>query len=240
MATTVQEIMNPELFCVRPDEPASIVRSAILGLGITGAPVVDAEGVPLGMVSLRDLTTRGGATAADIMSAPAVVVSERAAIDDAAALLCERGLHRLVVVDADRHAVGMLSSVDVIRGLMGKPARRPASFPHFDAETGLVWSDDAELTLANAECAPLGGGVLVLVRGGVGVRETAVWAEPANNLRARLMDLASLPQDLPMLAQILRSGGLRFRTTEIDLDSERAHVGEVMRRIVRRANPEAV
>jgi CBS domain-containing protein len=63
MSSRVREIMNRELFRVRPGDVPSDVLNGILALGITGAPVVDDAGRPLGMVSLRDLVGRTGTRA---------------------------------------------------------------------------------------------------------------------------------------------------------------------------------
>jgi hypothetical protein len=44
--------MNRELFSVRPGDLVADAVSGILGLGVTTAPVLDAGGCPLGVVSL--------------------------------------------------------------------------------------------------------------------------------------------------------------------------------------------
>ena len=52
MSETVEHIMNHEVYTVRPSEPCGEVLGMILTLGITAAPVVDDDGIPLGLVSL--------------------------------------------------------------------------------------------------------------------------------------------------------------------------------------------
>lgn len=51
MARTVKEIMNRELLSVRSDDSSADVLNGLLALGISGSPVLDAEGRPTGMVS---------------------------------------------------------------------------------------------------------------------------------------------------------------------------------------------
>ena len=226
MATTVHEIMNPELFHVRPADAANEVARNIDALGITGAPVVGDDGHPLGVVTLRDcLRAHGCETVGDRMSRPAVTVRRLAAIDEAARVLAETGLHRLVVVDDHGVAVGMLSAVDVLRGLTGVPARHPATFPHYDRATGLVWSDDTPLALDRVEAAPPGPGMVVLVHGGAREPERVVWAEWTYDMRTRLIDMLSLPQRQP-LARLLDRGGLRFRAASLADKREWLHLPE--------------
>jgi CBS domain-containing protein len=221
MARTVDEIMNRELFSVRPDEPVDRVRSYILALGITGAPVVDGHGRPVGMLSLRDAAgSPAGSTAAERMSSPATTVSIHAPIDEAARLVVDSRRHRLVVVDDAGRAVGVVSAVDIVAALLGRPVAHPDAFPHFDRTTGLTWTDDTPLELDRVEIAPEGPGLLVLVRGGVGQRERIVWAESTHEMRTRLIDLLSLPQS-PTLQAILDRGGLRFRAASVRDDAER-------------------
>jgi len=213
MANKVKEIMNRELFSLHAGDSADEALADLLALRITGAPVVDGEGRPLGMVSLHDLAgPRAGDTAGEVMTTPATVVHLEASIAEAGRLLAETGHHRLVVVAPDGVAVGLASALDVVRGLMGIPTAHPASFPHLDAQTGLAWTDDWPLDLEHLEAAPDGPGLVVLTHGGAGVPERTVWAESCHNVYARLADIVSTPQtDHPGLAFWLGHGPLRFR-----------------------------
>lgn len=213
MPKLVQEIMNKELFTVRPSESAIETLGYLLSLGITGAAVLGEAGRPDGMVSLRDLVgPRRGDTVGECMTTPVESIAESATIEEAAKALADRDRHRLVVVNGEGAAVGMLSAVDVVRGLLGLPARHPDAFPHYDRATGLSWTDDAQLDHEHVEVAPDGPGVLVLVHGGKQTRDRMVWAEGVNNVRTRVAELLSVPQsDSPLLARALELGGLRFR-----------------------------
>ena len=241
MAMRVQEIMNRELFSVGPAEKADSTLQAILALGITGAPVVDERGVPLGHVSLRDLVRDGaGTTAGDRMTRPAATVPAEARISEAARRLSKSGYHRLIVVDERGRAVGMVSSLDVIRGLLGLPAPHPAAFPHLDWETGLSWSDDLPLETGEIAAAPEGPGVLVLLFGGAGVSDRIVWAESSEDLRGRLRQMLMTPQ-AELLAAWLEHGGLRFRVASAPDPAERAEaLATVLRRAAATPRPDFV
>lgn len=239
MALRVREIMNPELFSVGPDEPVETALAGILALGITGVPVVDAQHRPVGLVSLRDLVgNRPGATAGERMTQPPATVPAEARIGDAARRLAKTRYHRLIVIDEKGRVVGMVSSLDLIRGLLGLPVPHPASFPHLDSETGLSWTDELPLDLHEIHAAPDGPGLLMLLHGAAGAPERVLWAEAAESVRSRLTDMLTAPQP-DLLASWLEHGGLLFRAASAPDPAERAEaLAAVLRRAATTPRPE--
>jgi CBS domain-containing protein len=214
MAKRVDEIINPELFTLRPDERVDDALGYLLALGISGAPVCDRTGRPIGVVSFRDLCQPDrGQSVRDVMTTPAVSVTLGSSIDDAARLLAERGFHRLVVVDSEGHAAGVVSVLDVMRALIGMPISHPDAFPHYDKVTGLTWCDDTLFDVDHAARAPDGPGLLMLRVGGLRVPETTVWLEACSNVRTRVHELLSVPQENARLATLIERYHqvLRFR-----------------------------
>ena len=189
MALTIGEIMNRELYATTADALVTNVLQDLMGLGVGGCPVIDDENRPIGVVSIRDLCGERGACIADRMTAPALTMDQGSPIRDAARLMAEADLHRIVVVDGGGHAVGIISALDVIRGLLGIPSRHPVTFPHYDVETGMVWTDDHPLDPEHVEAAPDGPGLLVLISGGAGKPETVIGGEAADNVRDRLLEV---------------------------------------------------
>jgi len=228
MARTVREIMNREVFAVRPEEKIDPTLDAILELGITAVPVLDAERRPVGVVSLRDVVSKD--RHARRMTTPAATVSEGATIPEAGRALAAANVHHLVVVDAAGRATGMVSAVDIVRGLLGIPARHPATFPHRDERFGISWSDDRELGGETAVEVPDAPGVLVLSEGGAGRSESIVWAEASTNLRARVDEMLTVPQtDTPLLARILAAKNLRLRCAVVPDPDRRDRVAAELR-----------
>jgi CBS domain-containing protein len=130
----VSELMTPDVVCVGPDVAASHVGQLLVNSGISGVPVVDAEGHPLGLISKTDLlrelslglgpdgeplaTASGEAadlTAADLMTPVAFSLREHASLAQAAALMAFEGVHRLPIVSEANRVVGILSATDVMR-----------------------------------------------------------------------------------------------------------------------------
>lgn len=223
--------MNPELFSLREEERVEDALAYLLVLGVGGCPVLDAAGRPVGMVSLRDLLRRDGDYVGQRMSRPVASASAGSAVDEAARLIGETGFHRLVVVDAEGRAVGIVSAIDLVRALAGLPASRSPMFPHYEAETGLTWTDDTLFELDRVEIAPPGPGIVALIHGGVGVPERVVWAEAVGDARQRLIDILTEPEiQAPALRRWLRQGGLRFRAAAQPDAAERERIAASLRR----------
>jgi CBS-domain-containing membrane protein len=125
---TVESIMNPKLLYIRDGARLSLAKRQILSFGVTAVPVLDETHRPVGIVSLRDLEEDR-----EFVEAKGPVVTVRASdpVEGAARTLAEGDLHHLVVVDDKGVAVGMVSSVDFVRALLGMPSRHPATFEAF-------------------------------------------------------------------------------------------------------------
>ena len=123
--TTVREIMSRDLVYVTRGARASLALPQILRFGITAVPVLDDEHRPIGVVSLRDLV--GDADIDAAMTRPARSISVGSTVEDAARMLAESEYHHVVVVGTDGRAVGIVSSVDLLRAMVGLPPRHPAA-----------------------------------------------------------------------------------------------------------------
>lgn len=209
MSQTVEQIMNHEVYTVRPGEPVGEVLGMILTLGITAAPVVDELGVLLGLVSLRNLArAQRDEPVSKHMTSPAATVAIQTSIEEAGREMGQLSYHHLVVVDEQDKVVGFVSSLDVIRGLVGLPASHPPAFPHQEPESGLDWTPTLPLTAHNVDrSASAGPGMLVLTA--AGAPDEVVWAEASSDVRARLHAFLSGEHNLPepIAAQLAAAGG---------------------------------
>jgi CBS domain-containing protein len=212
MTETIEQIMNEEVYTVRPNELCGEVLAMILTLGITAAPVIDEANVPLGLVSLRNLArAQRDEPVSKHMTSPPATVSLETTIEEAGREMGQLSYHHLVVVDADGRVAGFVSSLDVIRGLVGLEASHPPAFPHQEPESGLAWTATLALSAENIEASsPAGPGMLVLSL--ASAPDDVVWAEASGNVRARLHAFASGEHNLPeAIATQLAAGSLEFR-----------------------------
>ena len=122
---TVQDIMNAKLLYIGERDRVSLARRHILEFGVTAVPVLDETHRPVGVVSLRDLARDGD----DVQpSSTVVTVKASDTIEEGAKKLAQTDFHHLVVVDDKGVAVGMVSSGDFVRALLGLEPRHPSSF----------------------------------------------------------------------------------------------------------------
>jgi CBS domain-containing membrane protein len=143
----VKEVMTLNVIAVQPDVDLHEAARLLSDNRISGMPVVDGDGLVIGVISEADLllltgmekghTFRDilrkilgepspvpptvGRRVGDVMSAPALTVSPEDSIDSAPAILDERRIKRLPVVDAEGKLVGVVSRADIVRTI-GKKA----------------------------------------------------------------------------------------------------------------------
>lgn len=126
----VSDYMNRHLVYLRAGDRLEVARRPMLDLGLTAVPILDEEHRPVGVVTLRDLSEdRRDRHASDDVR----TIAESAEVEEAARLLVAADVHHLVVVDARGAAVGMISSMDVVRALVGAPPKHPAAIDRFVA-----------------------------------------------------------------------------------------------------------
>lgn len=219
--TVIREIMTPELFSCVPGEAASSALEYLMMLNIHAAPVLDEDThEPVGMISLSDLTGElRDETVGKRMSYPAAFVLQTAPLGEAARVIAHTGFHHLVVVDADHHAVGFVSAIDVIRAQHGwtRPGAPPAE--PAPASPNLEWSGQEKLTETGILAAPEGAGVFVLLRVPKDLPPTVLWAQATTNLRERLGELREEPP--PRIARYLERGHLFFRAAAVPDEAQR-------------------
>ncbi|NOQ84084.1 MAG: CBS domain-containing protein [Myxococcales bacterium] len=121
--TPVSRIMSLNVQCVAEDVSLPALASCLLDGGYSGAPVVDHEGTPVGVVSKTDLLRHGvtpEGRVRDIMTSVSFTLHEDQSLSKASALMAYEGIHRLPVVDAAGKVVGLLSSLDILHWLACK------------------------------------------------------------------------------------------------------------------------
>ena len=229
MARTVQEIMNRELLAVQPDLPISEVRGLLRSFGVGAAPVLDENQRPIGVVSVRDVLEDGG-SARDRMTRPAICVEGSTTVEEAARRVASGDIHHLIVVDGTGAAAGMLSTLDLLRAVLGMPTRHPSTFPPWDESTSVSWTDDWPLEQDSAGHAPRGAGVRTRIRASAGESDEVVWVEACASIQARVVELTKdPPHHEPVLGRILALRDLRFRAAAVDDDAALTRILHILR-----------
>lgn len=110
----VKEIMTTSVISVPEDETIEDAARLLARRRISGLPVVNKNGQPVGMVTEYDLISKQGQTVADIMSRGLFSVSPETETDEVAHVLTNRRIRRVVVLDGDQ-LVGIVSRSDLIK-----------------------------------------------------------------------------------------------------------------------------
>lgn len=127
-----QEMLVADLMTVDPvtiavDAPLEEVAHLCRANGISGLPVTDDAGTLVGVISQTDLVAiqdspmgrliraePSGLRVGEIMSSPAVTVPMMASLREAARLMRDGRIHRVVALDDRGRPVGVLSSSDFV------------------------------------------------------------------------------------------------------------------------------
>lgn len=128
MHARVKDIMTTDVVMVGPDAPYRRLAGLLRAHRISSFPVVDDNGVVVGLVSESDLlaeetpgvrprrkhATNATLTAGDLMTRPVVTTSPDELVSNVARLMSSHKLRRLPVIDAGGRLVGIVSRADVL------------------------------------------------------------------------------------------------------------------------------
>lgn len=139
MRSRVEDVMTREVVTVTPRTGYRDLVELFTARRVSGAPVVNEDGVVIGVVSESDLLPKiagrsgqpgrrppfrwrrsaapsksAGLVARDLMTGPAVTVSPSASLAAAAAAMINHRVDRLPVVDDTGRLVGVVSRTDVL------------------------------------------------------------------------------------------------------------------------------
>ena len=123
----VGDLMTLEPILVSVDASLEEAEALMHERVVSGLPVVDGSGDLVGVISRTDIVEDGsipmanllrrrpsGLRVGELMTSPAVTVSPMTSLQEAARLMRDRRIHRLVAVDDKGRAVGVLSAIDFV------------------------------------------------------------------------------------------------------------------------------
>lgn len=167
---TVRDVMTKSVISVHPETPLKEVAQLLIDQRISGASVVDDDGVVVGVVSEADFLVKeqgaeavrhrplawlvgesresnaqlakvGAVTAGEAMTAPAITIESDRRISEAASLMTARCVNRLPVVEGGR-LVGIVTRADLMRAFV-RPDDELAKTIREDVLLRILWLDPA-------------------------------------------------------------------------------------------------
>jgi|tagenome__1003787_1003787.scaffolds.fasta_scaffold20613819_2 CBS domain-containing protein len=158
----IGNVMSTDVATVRRDTPFKDIVRTLEQRDVSAAPVVDEKGHVLGVVSQADLLVKQGVqepdwtrspmnwwrrrhnarraeatTAADLMTRPAITITEKSTVVSAARELTRHNIKRLPVIDDDGKLVGIVSRKDLLTVFLRKDEDIRADIIHNVFEFGL-------------------------------------------------------------------------------------------------------
>ena len=153
-----RELMSTNLVVVPPETPVIALAELLAARGISAAPVMGADGAPLGIVTEGDLIRRladekpsgaqwllgsfrgsarqadrfvktHGKTARDVMTTDLATATEDASAEQIARMMEQRGIRRVLIV-RDGLLVGLVSRADLLRVAVGGREAPPVGPPN--------------------------------------------------------------------------------------------------------------
>ncbi len=126
--TLVRDIMEKNVLCLSPETTLGDAADALSERQVWAAPVCSPEGRVLGVLSKTDIAecfvpSGPARTVREAMTPDALSIAAGSPMEAAIHTMAFEGVHRLVVVDADGHLEGIVSTMDVLRQLAGFPRR---------------------------------------------------------------------------------------------------------------------
>ncbi len=137
---TVSDVMTKHVHVATPLTPFKLLVRLIEENRVSAIPIVDQQGVPIGIVSETDLLLKqmragaessrdllhvrkrrserakgDGTVASDVMTSPAITVASDTGLGDAARLMQDKNLRRLVVVNDRGRIAGIVSRSDLLK-----------------------------------------------------------------------------------------------------------------------------
>ena len=128
----VADLMTIDPVVVAVDAAIEEAARLLHANSISGLPVVDTFGALVGVISQTDIvgvldspvgrlirTRPSGLRVGELMTSPALTVPLTGSVLEAARLMVDSRVHRLVATDDDGRPVGVLSAIDLVTLLLG-------------------------------------------------------------------------------------------------------------------------
>ena len=212
---TAADVMNRTGFFAKPSDTIAVLVREMGERGLGSIVVLDRKARPLGVATSAEVECCYDVDELiERLRKPAVCMDQHTDLDMAARTLALHPSSCLVLVDASGAAVGMLTPLELLRGVLGVTAAHGGAPLH---DRDVNWEQAELLELSAAHRAPDAPGIILLSPGLDSTAKRVVWAEATENMRERLDQMLRSPQQDPRLESIIEAYPryVRFRCLTI-------------------------
>ncbi|AEH25052.1 IMP dehydrogenase [Pyrococcus yayanosii] len=103
-----------DIITIKPEETVEYALFLMEKNDIDGLPVVDDDGMVVGIVSKKDIASRDGKLVKELMTRDVITVPESVEVEEALRIMVENRIDRLPVVDREGKLVGLITMSDLV------------------------------------------------------------------------------------------------------------------------------
>lgn len=123
----IYDVMSVDIICAKKDATIIEVATRIVLGGINGVPIIDDDGVPIGMITTIDVLRAindgkdlNNTTIGDIMKNNPLVTKQNDEIEETIDIMDKNGISMIPVVEDDGRIIGICSRSDILKEILNE------------------------------------------------------------------------------------------------------------------------
>lgn len=123
----IYDVMSVDIICAKKDATIIEVATRIVLGGINGVPIIDDDGVPIGMITTIDVLRAindgkdlNNTTIGDIMKNNPLVTKQNDEIEKTIDIMDKNGISMIPVVEDDGRIIGICSRSDILKEILNE------------------------------------------------------------------------------------------------------------------------
>ena len=123
----IYDVMSVDIICAKKDATIIEVATRIVLGGINGVPIINDDGVPIGIITtidilraIKDGKDLNNTTIGDIMKNNPLVTQQNDGIEETIDIMDKNGISMIPVVEDDGRIIGICSRSDILKEILNE------------------------------------------------------------------------------------------------------------------------
>ncbi|MDR4510261.1 MAG: CBS domain-containing protein [Nitrososphaeraceae archaeon] len=123
----IYDVMSVDIICAKKDATIIEVATRIVLGGINGVPIINDDGVPIGIITtidilraIKDGKDLNNTTIGDIMKNNPLVTKQNDGIEETIDIMDKNGISMIPVVEDDGRIIGICSRSDILKEILNE------------------------------------------------------------------------------------------------------------------------